>query len=459
MQKNRLKNSIGKLSIASTLIFASVPSHAFAPGEGSYLSWFFSSPYLTQLVESINKPIIRDINAKLNEFYKIMLKGILNDRMERERIIQLLSQAQNTGSKANVQAQIQASASIAEFAETQKVKREAAKVVAEMKQPSNICQNIRTASDLNESSDVKNNAVNDIVVGQGVLVNQAAVDKTSAVSRAYTLAMSEFATEKDKLRGLAVDQDTMAGEDMNAANLYGSAGSETRLSKMDGAADEVISHLSGTLNTPEDLLNPEWEKNPKGQEYSVLTKVYIAGANLTSYSLAAIAARHEEQAFVFENMKGRGLIKPNAVFNGGQPELGVANGAIPPVAAIGKWDVNASIRWIMANSADKWSKDLGYCWRAVKRAMTAGGLPPIPAAYTERAYMGAKGLPAIGFKPVSPPYQAGDIAIFDAVPGKHVSGHAQMYTGSIWVSDFKQRTFYPWPDYKGITVYRYTGQR
>ena len=455
----RVRKTVSKLTVASILVCASLPSHAFAPGEGAYLSWFFSSPYLTQLVESINKPIIQDINKKLNDFYRIMLKGIMNDRQDRERIIQLLSQAQNTGGKAGAQAQIQASVSIAEFAETQKVKREAAKMVAEMKQPSNICQNIRTASDLDESSDVRNATVEDVVVRQDVLGKQAAADKSSAVLRAYTAAMSEFATEKDKLRGLAVDQDTMAGEDMNAANLYGSAGSETRLSKMDGASDAAITHLSGTLNTPEELLNPEWETTPKGQEYAMLTRVYMAGANLSSYALASISARHEEQAFVFEKMQGRGLVKPNAVFNGGQPEFGVADGAISPVAPIGKFDVNASVRWIMANSADKWNRNLGFCWRAVKQAMTAGGLPPVPLPYIERAYMGHKALVAIGFQAVSGPYQAGDIAIFDKVPGKHDSGHAQMYTGSIWVSDFKQRTFYPWPDHQGYTVYRYTGQK
>jgi signal peptidase I len=95
---------------------------------------------------------------------------------------------------------------------------------------------------------------------------------------------------------------------------------------------------------------------------------------------------------------------------------------------------------------------IGSCAKYVRLAIEAGGLP------TEGRPVGAtdydKFLPKLGFNTVdSTNYipQKGDIVVFKAFQGKnkyHQYGHIQMYNGSQWVSDFKQRDFWAGSDYR-----------
>lgn len=64
-------------------------------------------------------------------------------------------------------------------------------------------------------------------------------------------------------------------------------------------------------------------------------------------------------------------------------------------------------------------------------------------------------LPTIGFRtiPYSSTYSPlkGDIAVMPSLNG-HPDGHIAMFTGMIWVSDFKQR------DHWGSSAYRNNGE-
>lgn len=52
-------------------------------------------------------------------------------------------------------------------------------------------------------------------------------------------------------------------------------------------------------------------------------------------------------------------------------------------------------------------------------------------------------LEELGFKLVNTTkYLKGDIAVIQSYKRGHAAGHAQVYNGIIWISDFKQRTFY-----------------
>jgi len=48
----------------------------------------------------------------------------------------------------------------------------------------------------------------------------------------------------------------------------------------------------------------------------------------------------------------------------------------------------------------------------------------------------------------------GDIMVFGNT-SNHIHGHIQMYNGSNWVSDFVQRTPYPWRDYGNYSIFRW----
>jgi hypothetical protein len=97
-------------------------------------------------------------------------------------------------------------------------------------------------------------------------------------------------------------------------------------------------------------------------------------------------------------------------------------------------------------------RSIGYCAKYVRITIEAGGLS------TEGRPGGATNydvfLPKLGFSIVdSTGYvpKKGDIVVLKAFQGKnkyHQYGYIQMYNGVQWVSDFKQRDFWPGNDYR-----------
>lgn len=92
----------------------------------------------------------------------------------------------------------------------------------------------------------------------------------------------------------------------------------------------------------------------------------------------------------------------------------------------------------------------GLCGRYVHNAIVAGGVEMDSANAKD---LGPK-LEAAGFTPVATEtnngdytLQAGDVVVFDKVPG-HENGHAAMYDGEQWVSDYKQNDFFAAEPYK-----------
>ena len=106
------------------------------------------------------------------------------------------------------------------------------------------------------------------------------------------------------------------------------------------------------------------------------------------------------------------------------------------------------------------AKSTGYCAKYVRLAINAGGIATPNNPVSAKNYNGY--LEQFGFKQIdTSSYKKGDIAVIEAFTGakKHPHGHIQMWNSSQWVSDFKQRTFYPGSDYRnskpGFVIYRY----
>ena len=101
----------------------------------------------------------------------------------------------------------------------------------------------------------------------------------------------------------------------------------------------------------------------------------------------------------------------------------------------------------------------GECAKYVKEAVHAGGVNLIGANAKDLG----PNLEAVGFVPVASKAtfdtftpSKGDVVVFDAVTG-HKNGHAAMYDGTHWVSDYHQPHFLAnQEDYKDgtFTVYR-----
>ena len=127
-------------------------------------------------------------------------------------------------------------------------------------------------------------------------------------------------------------------------------------------------------------------------------------------------------------------------------------------------DINKAIDHLIENAN---ASSLGQCAKYVRRALNAGGFDVKPVAYAKD--VGAE-LERVGFKPIIKKYKpaefptlgyqetSGDIAIIQPTT-RNTAGHIAMYDGTGWVSDFRQRNFWPGslyakekPDY---VIYRY----
>lgn len=107
------------------------------------------------------------------------------------------------------------------------------------------------------------------------------------------------------------------------------------------------------------------------------------------------------------------------------------------------WDVNKAVTHLKNHAK---SQSQGYCAKYVREAIQAGGISlwgPRPNSAKDYGRV----LRDAGFTEYSsvPPggYKAGDIAVIQNPDAQHKHGHMQMYSGSQWISDFKQKNFWP----------------
>jgi hypothetical protein len=101
---------------------------------------------------------------------------------------------------------------------------------------------------------------------------------------------------------------------------------------------------------------------------------------------------------------------------------------------------------------------LGACAKYVRIAIEAGGLSTNGRPISAKNY--DTFLPKLGFEkvPMDSIYK-GDIVVIQSVGG-HPHGHIAMWTGSQWVSDFKQNDLFPASAYRRnpprVNLYRWT---
>lgn len=108
------------------------------------------------------------------------------------------------------------------------------------------------------------------------------------------------------------------------------------------------------------------------------------------------------------------------------------------------WDLDKAVKHLEAHGGNH---SQGRCAQFVREAVEAGGV-------TLTRHVSAKdygsSLERIGFVAVSDALgvRAGDVAIIQPIPG-HPHGHMVMFSGKIWISDFKQwRGLYPGKAYR-----------
>ena len=130
------------------------------------------------------------------------------------------------------------------------------------------------------------------------------------------------------------------------------------------------------------------------------------------------------------------------------------NPATPPKGRV--INVDAAVDYANANAQ---CKPTGKCATAVRKALMAGGAKGLGDA--ERTVFAAKDydkyLKDQGWKNVSKKNykpQKGDVVVFQPPSDKQKYGHIQIYNGSSWVSDFKQKYFKVWVKDANYTIHR-----
>ncbi len=129
----------------------------------------------------------------------------------------------------------------------------------------------------------------------------------------------------------------------------------------------------------------------------------------------------------------------------------------PKTKKKGKYHIDAAVTYIINNAEPK---SLGKCAKYVRLAINEGGISNIYGHATE--YYDTDKLVKYGFTKIgtnldSIQLEKGDIAAFGSVKG-HKYGHIAMWTGSQWVSDFKQKSFWVANQYsieKKYAIYRW----
>lgn len=120
------------------------------------------------------------------------------------------------------------------------------------------------------------------------------------------------------------------------------------------------------------------------------------------------------------------------------------------------WDVNAAVTHLRNNAQ---STSHGYCAKYTRQAIEAGGVTLVRHV-SAKDY--GSSLTAVGFaEHAAEPqggYRQGDVAVIQNF-GTHVHGHMQMFDGTRWISDFRQRDFWPGSAYRtsqpSFKIYRY----
>jgi RHS repeat-associated protein len=136
----------------------------------------------------------------------------------------------------------------------------------------------------------------------------------------------------------------------------------------------------------------------------------------------------------------------------GQSET-TENQAEPP-APTGRIDKDKMVEYVEQNAKEK---SQGRCAYACRKAFEAGGMNTTGRPVSAKDYgpfLLQKGAQVV---PGGDSYEAekGDVAVFDGNDARP-HGHIQIFTGSQWVSDFKQNNFSPYrTNVPPSTIYRF----
>lgn len=246
--------------------------------------------------------------------------------------------------------------------------------------------------------------------------------------------------------------DPSGHEEFNASAYFSYLGTSSTPYYLENLYDPTAD-INASLNNTQNLMDQQWASTMQ----SIATSNELANEIMAKFN-SGIEQMHNylqgalnEADQILESNFRKGM-------TGGGMGLDDFSVLVTEAQRAG-FNIDQAIRILQGNSLENSS---GYCARFVRWALEAGGLNTSGRPASAKDY--GPFLKGLGFNSVNyENYQAkkGDIAVIDAFQGKrnHKHGHIQMYTGTQWISDFRQKSFYPGSDYRNnqpnFTIFRW----
>ena len=250
---------------------------------------------------------------------------------------------------------------------------------------------------------------------------------------------------------------------------------------------DVASYLI-CLGNPITLLDPDgnWERNAggnlvaqKGDDAKTYAQ-YVGISNDEALSILKNNGVTVNENGILSLKVGDVIENPNflqdvIVLGKNGNKQGKSNSSITMYNEFYHLNIGAAIKVLNKNTGIKYNdkgknvgikdetQSIGRCAMYVRKALNAGGFdttghPLLAANYGN--LLKNRGWSVVSKDNYKP--EIGDIIVINSFVGRHKqhpSGHIQMYNGTQWVSDFKQRTLMPGEDYRisnpGYVIYRF----
>ena len=250
---------------------------------------------------------------------------------------------------------------------------------------------------------------------------------------------------------------------------------------------DVASYLI-CLGNPITLLDPDgnWERNAggnlvaqKGDDAKTYAQ-YVGISNDEALSILKNNGVTVNENGILSLKIGDVIENPNflqdvIVLGKNGNKQGKSNSSITMYNEFYHLNIGAAIKVLNKNTGIKYNdkgknvgikdetQSIGRCAMYVRKALNAGGFdttghPLLAANYGN--LLKNRGWSVVSKDNYKP--EIGDIIVINSFVGRHKqhpSGHIQMYNGTQWVSDFKQRTLMPGEDYRisnpGYVIYRF----
>lgn len=216
-------------------------------------------------------------------------------------------------------AQKNTSEAIAQYEAQERFRQQALEVNEKLKQPANTCATLATSNNLGKV-EAKVRAAATGATREATTASLSTVNTGSKILTNYSNSLNNYCTEADERFGRcstkSIPEPKLAGADVNAGLLFGSASDPASRTYMPGQAKAMRDYISRVTasTTPESLaaVSPKAERTDAGKAYQDMLRTYTAFMSMSQYSLNSIAASYDIDQGLGERTMMQGRVGKDA---------------------------------------------------------------------------------------------------------------------------------------------------